>query len=246
MVYIILTGATGLIGSAVLSSLIASPTVTRISVMSRRPIPDALTDAKVEVILHHDYHFYPTSILARLDGASGCIWAQGKSSVGMAEPDYTALTHDWPIAAAKAFANIGGREEGRNMNFVYISGEGADPTGSSRQLFARIKGLTEKDLIMAAERTPGLSTYNLRPAGVDASDSKPRFDRKRTTLELFYGLLYPILRNVAPRYVTPVKSLADVAVGLAIGDGKPLLPAVDIEAQGWTFRNLAIRRMAGL
>lgn len=38
-----------------------------------------------------------------MSGADGCIWAQGKSSVGMSEAEYSELTQDWPLAAAKAF-----------------------------------------------------------------------------------------------------------------------------------------------
>jgi hypothetical protein len=40
--------------------------------------------------------------------------------------EYTALTHDWPLAAAEAMAEL--PEKGEKFKFVYISGEGADPT----------------------------------------------------------------------------------------------------------------------
>lgn len=77
--HIILTGATGLIGSAVLHHLIITPSITTVSVLSRRPVPQAEGHEKVRVIIHTDFASYSSEILNQLKDADGCVWAQGIS-----------------------------------------------------------------------------------------------------------------------------------------------------------------------
>lgn len=244
MVHVILTGATGLVGSAVLAQLLSSTSITRVSILSRSPVAAAKGHAKANVILQSDFSRYPSSILEQLQGADSCIWAQGKSSIGMAEKDYTELTHDWPMEAAKAFGDTK-NPSGKRFNFVYVSGEGADQTQTARAMFGRIKGRAEKDLLDLAKDTH-LSVYNLRPAGIDGSGSVSKPERARSTMETLAGWLYPVVKAVAPKYHTPVDSLAKVAVDLATGNGESLRLDAGVEADGRTLRNVAIRRLAGL
>jgi len=79
--HLILTGATGLVGSAVLDAMIKTKDVTRISVLSRRPVKmaEAAKDPRVHVIQHSDFGTYPKSVLDELRGANGCVWALGIS-----------------------------------------------------------------------------------------------------------------------------------------------------------------------
>ena len=77
--HLILTGATGLVGSGVLQYMISSPAVTTVSVLSRRPVPQAEGHEKVKVIIQKDFNSYPTELLEQLKGAEGCVWAQGIS-----------------------------------------------------------------------------------------------------------------------------------------------------------------------
>lgn len=77
--HLILTGATGLVGSAVLNAMIGMEDVSRISILSRRPVMMAedANDARIHVILHNDFAQYNADILTQLSGASGCVWALG-------------------------------------------------------------------------------------------------------------------------------------------------------------------------
>jgi uncharacterized protein YbjT (DUF2867 family) len=77
--HLILTGATGLVGSGVLHSMLTTPTITKVSVLSRRPVPMAEGHSKVNVIIHKDYENYPSEIMQQLKDADGCVWAQGIS-----------------------------------------------------------------------------------------------------------------------------------------------------------------------
>lgn len=79
--HLILTGATGLVGSAVLDSMIKMKDVTKISVLSRRPIKMAedVKDPRVNVIIHKDFEKYDADLLSQVSGANGCVWALGIS-----------------------------------------------------------------------------------------------------------------------------------------------------------------------
>lgn len=60
----------------------------------------------------------------------------------MSEKDYTKITVDYPLAAAKAFAGLGEAEGGEKFVFVYLSGHGTDQVeGKASQMFGRVKGV---------------------------------------------------------------------------------------------------------
>jgi uncharacterized protein YbjT (DUF2867 family) len=80
MVHLILTGATGLVGTAVLHHMINESRITTVSVLSRRPVPQAEGHEKVKVIIHKEYNTYPSELLEQLKGAEGVVWAQGIST----------------------------------------------------------------------------------------------------------------------------------------------------------------------
>ncbi|EME78313.1 uncharacterized protein MYCFIDRAFT_37148 [Pseudocercospora fijiensis CIRAD86] len=172
MAHIILTGATGIAGAGILSYALTSPAISKISILSRRPVKLANDQPKAHVIIHKDFKIYSPEVLAQLKDAIGCIWAQGKSSIGMSEQDYTELTLDYPLAAARAFASLGA-----HFNFVYMSGEGANAEKETGQLFARVKGRAERELSKLQEQEPSLRVYNIRPGGINP---KGKFLAERT------------------------------------------------------------------
>lgn len=78
--HLIVTGATGLVGTAVLEAMIKRTDITKISVISRRPVKMAedAKDPRINVILHNDFTKYD-SIMDKLQDAKGCVWALGIS-----------------------------------------------------------------------------------------------------------------------------------------------------------------------
>ena len=77
--HLILTGATGLVGTAVLENMLMQEGIQRISILSRRPVAMAEGHDKVEVIVHKDFNNYDSALLENLKGAQGCVWALGVS-----------------------------------------------------------------------------------------------------------------------------------------------------------------------
>jgi len=76
---VIITGATGFVGSALARQSIADPRISSVLILTRRaPEDDIAGDAKVTVIEHDDFASYPPELLAKLVGAEACLWYERK------------------------------------------------------------------------------------------------------------------------------------------------------------------------
>ncbi|KAF2207233.1 hypothetical protein CERZMDRAFT_88619 [Cercospora zeae-maydis SCOH1-5] len=229
MAHIILTGATGSAGAAILSHCLSNASIARVSILSRRDVKLAENQPKAHVFLHHDFEQYPDSLLEQLKGAEGCVWAQGISSRGISEADYTKITYDYPIAAAKAFATLRPK-----FNFVHLSGEGVDAESEKGMMYSRIKGRTEKNLVEMMKELESLKVYNVRPGVINvqgqylAQKGVTMWDRFATGVGNLFEVVYKGM-------VVPAPSLARVMVNLATGDGEPLPKGVGVEGDGRTW-----------
>lgn len=96
--HLILTGATGLVGSAVLDAMIKTKDITKISIISRRPVKMAedAKDPRINVILHKDFEKYDSDLLNQLRGATGCVWALGISQNAVGK-EYVMFPFSFPI-----------------------------------------------------------------------------------------------------------------------------------------------------
>ena len=85
--HLILTGATGTVGAPILQHCLASQKIAQLSILTRKafPLPEGVDTKKAQVIIHQDYASYPPDLLERLNGADGCIWAQGTSQTLVSE-----------------------------------------------------------------------------------------------------------------------------------------------------------------
>ena len=259
MVHLILTGATGLVGSSVLAHILSLPpstSISRLSILSRSPVPLASrkdrtnTTTQIEVIHHTDYQNYSADVLAKLKGATGVIWAQGVSQNEVDAPTYVKITKDYPLAAAKAFSGL----TDDRLNFVYVSGEGATYNpGRFTQIFARVKGETELALIDLAKQSPHSKTlkiYNTRPGGVDGTSQPDVWDpivaRRSFLWRCYMRVLLPAFRVFYGNMISPTPELGKVLTELAMGDGKPLPSGRGVEGEGRLVRCVGLRRMGGL
>lgn len=254
MVHLILTGATGLVGSAALAALLpflppAGP-ISRLTILSRRPVPmaDRAANPAINTILTKDYASYPPEILSQLKGASGVIWALGISQSEVTPEKYVEITKDYTMAAAAAFKDLNGE---KGVNFVYVSGEGATLTpGRFTPLFGKVKGETEAALLALSKTDSRFRPYSARPGGVDPAGHKEvleagTWERKGVMLKAADVVLMPAVRALYKRMHSPTQELGQALVKLALGDGKPL-SGKGIEGEGRTVSNVALRRIGGL
>lgn len=214
---VVIFGATGMVGAGALLECLDDPQVTAVLVIGRHPT--GATHPKVTEVLHQDFFAYE-GLERRFAECDACFFCLGVSSAGMGEASYHHLTYDLTLAAARAMAAANPQ-----MTFCYVSGEGTDGTERGPRMWARVKGKTENALLAL----PFKRAYMLRPAYIQPL----RGVRSKTALyQAFYralGFLYPVLRRLAPRYVTTTVNVGRALVRLAAeGDDKRILVTADI------------------
>lgn len=134
-------------GLNVYRAALQDPTITSITLLMRREMPSwaelpANASQKTETIIQQDFLSYSPDVASTLAQHDACIWALGKSARGMSEADYTVITYDYPMALLRAIEEAGvgkDRPADKPFRFLYFSGELADPTGKSGQMWARVK-----------------------------------------------------------------------------------------------------------
>lgn len=208
---VIITGATGMVGEGVLQECMVNPAVEKILLISRRP--SGYSHPKIEEILHSNFNDI-SPIAGRVKGYDACYFCLGVSSIGMKEPDYYAATYTLTLNFARVLA-------GRNpqMTFCYISGAGTNSTG--RQMWARVKGKTENDLMTL----PFKAVYNFRPAFM-----KPT--RGARNVKGFYKVIkafYPLFRALNANYFLTLEEVGKAMIRVSVtGYPTPVVEVKDI------------------
>jgi uncharacterized protein YbjT (DUF2867 family) len=200
-VKIIVFGATGMVGQAVLNQCLLDSAVDEVVVVGRTPV--GRQDVKLREILHTDFLDF-SALATDFAGADGCLFCLGVSSVGMSEADYRRTTKDITLAAAHVLLSAT-----PDVVFVYISGMGTDSTEHGRLMWARVKGETENALLAMA-----FPAYAVRPGFIQAVDGVRSKTRLYAAIYRVTGWLYPLLRRLSPRYFIRSDELARAMIEL--------------------------------
>jgi uncharacterized protein YbjT (DUF2867 family) len=213
---IVLFGATGMVGDGVLRWLIASPHVSRVSAVSRRPL--SVQHPKLETVIEPDVsHLKHVETLRDFDA---CFFCLGASSVGMSAEAYRHLTYDLTLAVARQLLPGNPR-----MVFEYISGEGTDV--NSRQRWAQVKAETEAALLKMGFR----DAYALRPGFIQPMRGTVSRMRSVRWLYALTAPIYPFLQKSFGRWVTSTDLLAAAMLQLAVaGTEKKTLNTGELNA----------------
>jgi uncharacterized protein YbjT (DUF2867 family) len=215
---LILFGATGMVGQGALRECLLDPSVESVMVVGRKPTGQ--THIKLREILHDDFWDF-SKIAPELAGYDACLFCLGVSSVGMKEDDYRHLTYDLTLTAATTLARLNPQ-----MTFVYVTGRGTDSTEHGGQMWARVKGKTENDLL----KLPFKAAYMFRPAAI-----QPLHGIKSKTgwYQAIYTVatpLFSILKLIAPAYVTTTEQLGRAMIKVARdGYPKPVIESGEID-----------------
>ena len=198
----IIFGATGMVGEGVLHTALGHPDVESVLVIGRKPCE--VKHLKLKELILNDFYNY-SAIEKELTGYNACFFCLGVSSVGMSEKDYTRVTYDLTMEAAKTLSRVD-----PGMTFCYVSGAGTDSTEKGNSMWARVKGRLENRL----RELPFKSVFLFRPGFI-----KPiKGLRHAHLISEVAGMLYPLLKVVSPRYVC---TLEDVGLAMieAAGSG---------------------------
>ncbi|TDZ38801.1 Botcinic acid biosynthesis cluster B protein 16 [Colletotrichum spinosum] len=253
--HLILTGATGLVGSSALDAMLKMKDVTKISILSRRPVPyaDDAKDARINVVIHKDFDHYDAELLDQLKGANGAVWALGISQNKVTKEEYVKITQDYALAAARAFATLPPADE--PFRFVYVSALGAtQQAGRFTSIFARVKGETETLLSEMRAANPRLQAESIRPGLPDASNHpaiKPYIPDPGLAYNLMNATLGPPIRSFYKSAHGPTEVLGPFMTEMAMGEHDAELAAggpgiATLNGGLRIVENVGFRRLAGL
>jgi uncharacterized protein YbjT (DUF2867 family) len=169
--------------------------------------PSGVAHPKVRERLVADFFDY-TALSDDLEGKDACFFCLGVSSAGMNEADYTRVTEQLTLAAARALVAAS-----PGMTFCYVTGLGTDSSERGRSMWARVKGRTENALLAM----PFKAAFMFRPAFI-----QPRKGVRSKTgwYQAVYdvmGPLYPVLRRLFPAYMTTTENLGKAMIEVAAG-----------------------------
>lgn len=207
---VIVFGSTGMVGQGALRECLNDPEVTSVITVVRSPTGQQ--HEKLREIVHRDF-----SDFSGLEvDADACFWCLGISSSGLSEAEYTRITYEYTMAAAKVLVRP-------TMTFIFVSGAGAQ----GNAMWARVKRKTE-DALLAM---PFKATFVFRPGVIQALHGI----KSRTRMyNVLYVLFYPIImvaKLVAPRHITDTERVGRAMLRVAkTGFSKSVLENPDINS----------------
>lgn len=171
---ILLFGATGSAGAAVLEACLAASIVDEVRAIVRRPLMN--TSPKLRTYVHKDFLNYAT-VEEAFRSVDACLFCLGISATQVPQEEYRTISYSYPLAAANMV-----KAKSPGAAFHYISGRGTN--AGSRMFWARVKAQTEHDLIEL------IDADCWRPAFIDAKPSPG--------LPKFYAVIQPLGRLFKP------------------------------------------------
>jgi nucleoside-diphosphate-sugar epimerase len=218
---VVLFGATGMVGHAVLHECLQNPDVAEVVSVARRG--KGSSHPKYRELLHDDL-FDLRPVAEQLRGFDACFYTVGVSSAGMTEADYTRTTFELTKAVVDVLLPLN-----PGMAIVFVSGRSTDSSEQGPVMWARIKGRAENLLL----GMPFGSVTIIRLAGLvpapGGSSSTPLY-------RFFYGAasaILPVLHKLFPRFVTTPEILGRAFIRAAQGKApKKILESPDIHALG--------------
>lgn len=218
---LIIFGATGMVGQAVLLCAQVDPHIKEIVAVVRKD--DLVPHSKLKVIVHKDFQDLSpcASVLSR---AEGTIFAIGVTSAGKTEEEYTKQTFDLTLSVAKQILTFQGDHKTR---FVYVSGAGADSSEKGPVMWARVRGKTENTLM----KLPFVGCYAVRPGIIIPQDGIQSKTGAYRIGYVFMKPILPLMRVLLPKQVTTSRILGALLVRLAVsGSEKMVLESKDFDS----------------
>jgi len=201
---VIITGATGMIGSLVLHECLTSNDIEKITSIVRRPT--GITHDKLTEIIHDNFTDFSKieAYFMKQDIAYYCI---GVYSGAVPRKEFSKITVHYTHAFAKTL-----KKHNPSTTFCFLSGQGADQSEKSRIMFAKDKGIAE-NLLISQEFA---QTYIFRPAYI-----YPVKRRKEPNIGYQIArIIFPLLKQLYPKGVITSIDLAHAIFITGLKGGK--------------------------
>lgn len=195
----IITGSTGMVGEGVLHECLNHPDVESVLVINRKSC--GRQDPKLTEIIHEDFSDF-SGIESDLAGYNAAFLCMGITSFRVSEEKYSHITHDMTLALAEPLSRIN-----PEMSLCYVSGLGTDSSESSRNMWVRVKGRTENDLL----KLPLKQAFMFRPGLIQPT---PGLSNAYTVYKWINPFI-PLLRRIFPKYITTLEEIGLAMIEVA-------------------------------
>jgi hypothetical protein len=164
---LLITGATGTIGSAILRHCLQNPSITSIIALSRRALPPDISSPKLSTIIVSDFANYDAALLSQIISADGAVWALGTTDANR-EVNFV-----YPHAFFTSFLDARKKSEYGDQRFRYVRVNGAfTESDQDRSLWfysepRKLHGLSEARTLELGEQYRDVcQTFVVKPGGV--------------------------------------------------------------------------------
>ncbi len=216
---VLVFGGSGMVGQGVIRECLQAADVELVQTVGRTPTGQQ--HPKLCELVHADL-YDTTHIEDQLTDFDACFFSIGVTSTGMQEAPYTHLTYGLTLAVATTLVRLNPR-----MVFIYVSGVGADASGTSTSMWKRVRGKVENALLAL----PFRGVYIFRPGIIQPLDG---IRSKTASYRLFYTLTAPLLsvmRKALPKLVLSTRQVGQAMLAaVRFGAQKRVLESGDIAA----------------
>jgi uncharacterized protein YbjT (DUF2867 family) len=191
---VLITGATGMVGSHVLKLALASDEITKVIVYGRSSVD--FDHKKMEEFLSPVFTQFPVDLLAQMGDVDHILFCVGVYTGAVPRDLFREITVDYPVELARKHL-----EANPKGSFTLLSGQGADRSEKSRMMFAEDKGAAENLLSTMYAGT----FYTFRPGYIYPVEKReePNFSYKLSRS------LYPLLKHLGPKFSITSHQLAE-------------------------------------
>ena len=214
---VIITGATGMVGKGVLLECLDSDKVSEVLCIGRNPVQ--LEHPKLKQVIHKDFSEFE-SISDQIQGYDAAFMCMGVSAAGLNEKKYNHMTYDYTMALANALI-----QPNSQMTVCYVSGQGTDSTEKGRQMWARVKGKTENDLLKLGFK----GAYMFRPGAIIPLRGIKSSTRLYQFFYDYFLWLLKLVKRLAPNSVVNTTDIGLAMINCAtVGYSEKILKPADI------------------
>lgn len=216
---IIITGASGMIGSLLLNKALDSTEVKKVTSIVRKP--SGKKHDKLIEIIHNNFLDF-SALIENFKNQDVCFYCIGAYTGSVAKDKFREITVGYTEAFAKTL-----RDSSPEANFCFLSGQGADITEKSTMQFARDKGRAENYL----QQLNFKEFHSFRPGYI--YPSIPRIEPN-----VSYKIMKALYKPISKLYANIGLSSTDLSVAM-----------FKVGMNGFNekiLENKTIRRIAGL
>ncbi len=197
---VLITGATGMIGSLVLQNCLSSSVIDKVTSLVRRSTK--VKHPKLNELVISDFNDYSrqSEIFQDIDIAFFCI---GVYTGQVSDEKFKEITIDYAVAFAESL-----KENSPNATLCFLSGAGADRMEKSRMSFAKYKGIAENQISALGLK----DFYAFRPGYIYPVESRKEPNFSYRIMRILYPLIKLMGKNASIKSTELAQAMFNVGM----------------------------------